>query len=85
MIKLKHKPTSVKIPQVNIRLDQVHQVIMVMLHTAEISMAKSVVPIDKETFLTDVAWNIHSIYHTVLEASPGAAIFGGDSCLTSLA
>ena len=30
------------------------------------------------TFLTNAAWAIRSTYHTVLKASPGAAIFGRD-------
>ena len=51
---------------------------MVMLCTAEIDMANTVVPSDIDTFLTDVAWAIRSTYHTVLKASPGAAIFGRD-------
>ena len=36
------------------------------------------VPSDIDTFLTDVAWAIRSTYHTVLTASPGAALFGRD-------
>ena len=51
---------------------------MEMLHTAEIDMAVSVAPSEIYTFLTDVAWAIHSTYHTALKASPGPAIFGGD-------
>ena len=51
---------------------------MAMLCTAEIDMANTVVPSDIDTFLTDVAWAICSTYHTVLKASPGAAIFGRD-------
>ena len=51
---------------------------MVMLCTAEINMADSVDASDIDTFLTNVAWAIRSTYHTVLKASPGAAIFGWD-------
>jgi hypothetical protein len=47
-----------------------------MLRTAELNMAKSVTPDDVDVFLDNVAWAIHSTYHTVLKASPGAAIFG---------
>jgi hypothetical protein len=50
---------------------------MTMLHS-ELNMAASVDVSDIDTFLTDVAWAIHSTYHTVLKASPGAAIFGWD-------
>jgi hypothetical protein len=49
-----------------------------MLHTAEIDMADSVTPDDVDVFLNNVAWAICSTYHTVLKASPGAAIFRRD-------
>jgi hypothetical protein len=49
-----------------------------MLRTAEIDMAKSVVPDDVDVFIDNAAWAIRSTYHTVLKASPGAAIFGRD-------
>jgi hypothetical protein len=35
-------------------------------------------PNDVNIFLVNVAWVIHSSCHTVLKASPGAAIFGQD-------
>jgi hypothetical protein len=47
-----------------------------MLRTAELDMADSVTPNDLDVFLDNKAWAIHSTYHTVLKASPGAAIFG---------
>ena len=71
------RPVS-KNPQANAILERVHQVIMVMLCTAEVDMADSVDTSDIDSFLTNVAWAIHSTYHTVLKASPGAAIFGQD-------
>ncbi len=49
-----------------------------MLRTAEIDMADSMKPSDIDVFLSDAAWAILSTYHTVLKASPGAAIFGRD-------
>jgi hypothetical protein len=49
-----------------------------MLHTAELDMAESVNASDIEIFLADAAWAICSTHHTVLKASPGAAIFGRD-------
>jgi len=49
-----------------------------MLHTAELDMADSVYPADIDTFIDNAVWAIHSTYHTVLKASPGAAIFGQD-------
>jgi hypothetical protein len=39
-------------------------------------MAESVKASDIDVFLTDATWAVHFTYHTVLIASPGAAIFG---------
>ncbi len=49
-----------------------------MLHTSELDMAKTVKASDINVFLSDAAWAVRSTYHTVLKASPGAAIFGRD-------
>ncbi len=49
-----------------------------MLRTAELDMAKSVNASDIDVFLSDTAWAVCSTHHTVLKASPGAAIFGQD-------
>jgi len=46
--------------------------------TSELDMADSVDPADIDTFIDNSAWAIHSTYHTVLNASPGAAIFRQD-------
>jgi hypothetical protein len=46
-----------------------------MLHTAELDMAELVNASDINIFLADAAWTIPSTHHTVLKASPGAAIF----------
>ncbi len=51
---------------------------MGMLHTTEIDMADTVSESDIADFLTNATWAIHSTYHMVLKASPGAAIFGRD-------
>ena len=59
-------------------LERVHQVLMMMFCTAELDMAKTLTPSDIDTFLTNASWAIRSTYHTVLKASPGAAIFGRD-------
>jgi hypothetical protein len=48
------------------------------MRTSEIDMANSVEPADIDTFIDNAAWAICSTYHTVLKASPGAAIFGRD-------
>jgi hypothetical protein len=68
----------VKNPQANGILECVHQVLGQMLCTAESDMADSVTPDDVDAFLENAAWAICSTYHTVLKASPGAAIFGHD-------
>ncbi len=52
--------------------------ISTMLCTAELDMANTVATSDIDAFLTDTAWAIRSMYHTVLKASPSAAIFGWD-------
>ena len=49
-----------------------------MIQTAELDMADSVVPDDIDAVLINASWAICSTYHTVLKASPGAAIFGRD-------
>ena len=59
-------------------LEKIHQVVMNMIRTSKIDMADSVVSRDIDTILTNVSWAIRSTYHTVLKASPGAAIFGRD-------
>jgi hypothetical protein len=41
-------------------------------------MADSVTLDDIDVILDNGAWAIRSTYHTVLKASPGAAIFGQD-------
>ena len=51
---------------------------MAMVRTSEIDIADSVAPIDIDAVLTNTSWAICSTYHTVLKASPGAAIFGRD-------
>ncbi len=49
-----------------------------MLCTAELDMAELVNAYDINILLADAAWAICSTCHTVLKASPGAAIFGQD-------
>jgi hypothetical protein len=59
-------------------LERLHQVLGQMLCTSELDMAKTIPPNDVDVFLNNAAWAICSTYHTVLKASPGAAIFGRD-------
>ncbi len=72
---MKHKPTSVKNPQVNAILEFIHAILGNMLRTSKLDMAKMVKPSDIDVFLSDATWAVHSTYHSVLKASPGAAIF----------
>ncbi len=74
----KAKPTSVKNPQANAILERIHAVLGNMLRTSNLDMAKTVKASDIDVFLSDAAWVVCSTYHTVLKASPGAAIFGRD-------
>jgi hypothetical protein len=56
----------------NAILEHIHAVFTNMLRTAKLNMAKSVNACNINIFLSDAAW----AHHTVLKASPGAAIFG---------
>ncbi len=49
-----------------------------MLRTAELDIADTVTLNDVNVFLDNAAWTVCSTYHTVPNASPGAAIFGQD-------
>ncbi len=75
---MKYKPTSVKNPQANDILERIHAVLGNMLHTSKLDMAETVKASDIDVFLSDAPWAVCSTYHTVLKASPGAAIFGRD-------
>ncbi len=75
---IKRKPASIKNLQANAILEHIHAVFTNMLHTAKLDMAESVNASDIDIFLADAAWAICSTHHTVLKASPGAAIFGRD-------
>ena len=48
------------------------------MRTSELDMADSDEPADIDAFIDTVTWAIFSTYHTVLKASPGAAIYGQD-------
>ena len=48
------------------------------MRTTELDMAESVDSEAVSDFLDDTAWAIRSTHHTVLQSSPGAAIFGRD-------
>jgi hypothetical protein len=65
----------IKNPQGNAICEHVHQVLGTMMRNSELDMADSVDPADIDKFIDNAAWAIRSTYHTVLKASPGAAIF----------
>ncbi len=75
---IKHKPISVKNPQLKAILERIHAVLGNMLHTSKPKMAETVKASDIDIFLSDAAWAACSTYHIVLKASPGAAIFRRD-------
>ncbi len=68
----------IKNPQANAICERIHQVLGTMMRTSELDMADSVEPADIDTFIDNAALAICSTYHTVLKASPGAAIFEWD-------
>jgi hypothetical protein len=72
---LKHNWTSIKNPTANAILEHINAGFTNMLRTAELNMAKLVNASDIKDFLSDNAWTICSTHHTVLKASPDAAIF----------
>ncbi len=55
-----------------------------MLRTSKLDMAEMVKASDIDVCLSDVARTVRSTYHTVLKASPGAAIFGQDMLFNNL-
>ena len=76
--RIKRKPTTIKNPQANAILERVHQVVVSMLRTSGLDMADTITEESVSDFLDDASWAIRSSYHTVLKATPGAAIFGRD-------
>ena len=75
---LKHKPTTVKNPQANAILECMHGVLADMMRTSGINMSQMVDSNDIDAFLTNAAWAIRATHHTVLQSTPGTAIFGWD-------
>jgi hypothetical protein len=75
---INRKPTMMKNPQANAILERSHQVLAQMLCTSKLDMAETITPDNVNVFLDNTAWAICSTYHTVLKASPVAAIFGRD-------
>jgi hypothetical protein len=73
---IKRKPTTIKNPQANAILECLHQVLVQVLCTSKLDMAKTIILNEVNVILDNAAWAIRSTYHTVLKASPGAAIFG---------
>ncbi len=63
---IKPKPTSVRNPQANAILEQIHAVAMNMLCTAKTDLVDSLKPSDISAFLSDAALAIHSTYYVVL-------------------
>ena len=75
---LNPKPTTVRNPRANAILERMHGVLGDMLRTSCLDMSDTVTPEDVEDFIVNAAWAIRSTYHTVLQATPGAAVFGRD-------
>ena len=81
--RIKHKQTSVKNPQVNAILKQVHQMIIRgMLRTAEIDIAATISESDIADFLTNAAW-AYALPITQCSKPPQAQLFfEGIYCLS---
>ena len=75
---IKRKPTTIKNPQSNAILERVHGVLGDMMRTSNINNLETVDEHLIDEFLTNAAWAIRSTHHSVLQASPGQAIFGRD-------
>ena len=75
---LRHKPTTVLNPQANAILERVHSVLGDMMRTSALDMSDTVSDEMIDDFLTNAAWAIRSTHHTMLQSSPGAALFGRD-------
>jgi hypothetical protein len=73
---VKPESTSIKNPTANAILERIHAMFGNMLCTAKLNMAELVNASNIDIFLADTAWSICSTHHTVLKATPGAAIFG---------
>ena len=72
------KPTTSKNPQANAVLERIHGVFGDMMRTSGINNRETVDARLIDDFITNAAWAIRSTYHTVLKATPGAAVFGRD-------
>ena len=55
-----------------------HAVVTDMLRTSKLDMQDTCTPEMIDDLITNVGWAIRSTHHTVLGASPGAAIYGRD-------
>jgi len=75
---IKRKPTSVKNPQANAILERIHGVFADMMRTSGLDGSDDLSPETVDDFIVNAAWAIRSTHHTVLQATPGAAVFGRD-------
>ena len=67
--------TTIKNPQANNPVDQVHQVILNMLFTKDIDnkVFDYIYPWGES--LVNIAWAIRASYHCTIEATPGQVVF----------
>ena len=75
---IKRKPTTVKNPQANAILERIHGVFADMMRTSGLDGSDDLSPEAVDQFITDAAWAIRATHHTVLQTTPGAAVFGRD-------
>ena len=63
-------------PQVNIILDDLHGILFNMIHSENLDGKNDLDPAVIKQFITDAAWAIYFIQHTIWGFSQGAAVFG---------
>lgn len=63
-------------------MEKIQQMIIMLLHIAELDMINSVAGIDIVAFLTNVSWVIFSTYNTELKVSQDALSLVGIFCST---
>ena len=67
-----------KIPQANATLERIYGVVGNVMRTTSLDISSTITDSMIPDFVINVAWVIHSTYHTILKSTSGATIFGRD-------
>ena len=70
--------TKIKTPQSNYLVEQVHQVILNILVTKDISNKSFDCIYPWNETLASIVWSIRDFYHRTIQATPCQAVFGRD-------